>query len=160
MRTKRFSEKRFNGITGLICTLDLRITAIISRKPARKLKTVLAPTHPQLLPSRRAKTTMAIPPIAPKVPEISTLSRSTTVWSFDQEGTLRRIINRLIGTTVTNKSRQDAYSTNIEEKIGPLTPAIAVHTAHLPNAVARTPSSVSRTMIAIELTPNPASAAA
>ena len=70
------------------------------------------------------------------------------------------MINTLTGTTVRNRKRQDAYSTKTEEKIGPLTPAIAVHTAHLPNAVARTPSSVSRTIIAIELTPNPASAAA
>ena len=140
--------------------MDRRTITAMSKRPTRKLNIVLKPIQPQLLPSRRAKTTKAIPPIAATVPAISTLPRSIIAWSFDQEGKPKRMINTLTGTTVRNRKRQDAYSTKTEEKIGPLTPAIAVHTAHLPNAVARTPSSVSRTIIAIELTPNPASAAA
>ena len=66
----------------------------------------------------------------------------------------------LIGMTDKNRTLQEAYSTKIDESIGPDTPAVAVQNAHLPIAVARRPGSVSLTIIAIELTPSPARAAA
>ena len=66
----------------------------------------------------------------------------------------------LIGITDKNRTLQEVYSTKIDESIGPDTPAVAVQNAHLPIAVARRPGSVSLTIIAIELTPSPARAAA
>mgnify|MGYP004293916795 CR=1 FL=1 len=66
----------------------------------------------------------------------------------------------LIGTTDRNRILHEAYSTKTDESIGPVTPAVAVQNAHFPMAVASWPCLVSRTMIAIELTPSPAKAAA
>ncbi len=62
--------------------------------------------------------------------------------------------------TDRNKTLHEAYSTKIDESIGPDTPAVAVQNAHLPMAVASRPGSVSLTIIAMELTPSPARAAA
>ena len=66
----------------------------------------------------------------------------------------------LIGITEKNRSLHEVYSTKIDESTGPETPAIAVQNAHRPIAVASKPDFVSQTMIAMELTPSPAKAAA